>query len=926
MKNKGFTLLEVIIAITILTTAIGGSFALIQQNLVSASMNQMTLTGYYLAQEGLEIVKNIRDNNWLAEGWNEGLEEGIWQVDYNSTIPVAYQNQYLKIDSNGFYGYSSGSPTNFKRKITIGNIMSEETVMGLEVTALVEWEERGRTHKAEVTEYLYNWYGYEGEVAPDVCLGMLNGIQVEGCDGPCQACQNEVCAYYTSGPGFCPPGYECDISGQCVDGGDPVRTFPDNALEAAVRTAVGVPEGDIHQSDLDAVSTFDASCLGIADLTGMEYWTNLTSLQISGCGSGPITDLSPLASLTGLTTLILDGNSIEDISSLASLTSLMDLELNENSIVNIPDLSGLTSLTYLDLDTNSIVDCTSLASLTSLTTLYITNNSLSEDSYDILYDLEALGSVCTYDPDPDPPLNSSFNDANLIATIQGTVGKTWFRQLDLDLIDIFGPGGVDITDLTGMELWTSLTYVDLNGNSIEDVSPLASLTNLTQLFLSVNSIVDISPLASLTNLTILDITSNPLNAAAYSTDIPALEAAGVTVYYDSQPDVCSGVPNNTQVEGCDGSCQACQNDVCDFVDSGTDPYSNCSGEYSCSGFTTRLRNMCDGSGSCADIDAAASDCSGTCASYCSAGSCVNANTGAGTCIASTNARVSSGGDGYCSSGSCINGWVSGYFHRKQITINGSTDSAQTNYQMKLTVYKGTGTDSSGATYLNNKALSWPNDIRFTKSDGITELDYWVESTTAASSTVWVEFDNIPKSPGTAAFYMYWGKTGDAGNSNALTTFREASAIAATPSYTVSSNRTPSPGWLGTEPWKGMDDIITVDVAGSFGINSDVPSYLLIDLGLAPYIYQARASGITYSGGQLQVSNDGTNFTTFQTWASSATLYSGIWSNYADVKGSYRYLRINKPNSLGWHYYSGFQVIGSKITVNPPTWGTWGSEE
>lgn len=46
-------------------------------------------------------------------------------------------------------------------------------------------------------------------------------------------------------------------------------------------------------------------------------------------------------------------------------------------------------------------------------------------------------------------------------------------------------------------------------------------------------------------------------------------------------------------------------------------------------------------------------CSGACASYCSSGSCIGADTGAGTCTVATNARVSSGGDGYCSSAICL---------------------------------------------------------------------------------------------------------------------------------------------------------------------------------------------------------------------------------------------------------------------------------
>ena len=239
--------------------------------------------------------------------------------------------------------------------------------------------------------------------------------------------------------------------------------------------------------------------------------------------------------------------------------------------------------------------------------------------------------------------------------------------------------------------------------------------------------------------------------------------------YCVSPDVCTGIADNTQVPGCDELCQACQNSTCGFADAGKDPGNDCTGVYSCSGFITRLRNMCNGSGACADIDAAASDCSGTCASYCSSGNCINTDTDAGTCTVSTKVRVSSGGNGYCSSADCI--WNLGYDYRKQITIDGSTAGAQTNYQMKLTVYKGSGTDSAGVVYLNNHCRDDFNDIRFTKSDGVTGLDHWRESYTSGTSAVfWIEFDPVPASPGTVNFYIYYDNSSASSASNFDNTF------------------------------------------------------------------------------------------------------------------------------------------------------------
>lgn len=116
-------------------------------------------------------------------------------------------------------------------------------------------------------------------------------------------------------------------------------------------------------------------------------------------------------------------------------------------------------------------------------------------------------------------------------------------------------------------------------------------------------------------------------------------------------------------------------------------------------------------------------------------------------------------------------WLSGYGYRKQITINGSTAGAQTNYQMKLRVHKGSGSDSGGDVYLNNHCQDDFDDVRFTKSDGTTELDHWRESYVSGDYAIfWIEFDTIPASPDHAHFYIYYSNAGAASGSNGDNTF------------------------------------------------------------------------------------------------------------------------------------------------------------
>jgi len=117
------------------------------------------------------------------------------------------------------------------------------------------------------------------------------------------------------------------------------------------------------------------------------------------------------------------------------------------------------------------------------------------------------------------------------------------------------------------------------------------------------------------------------------------------------------------------------------------------------------------------------------------------------------------------------GWFSGsWLYRKSHVISGSTAGAQTNYQMKIIVHYGSGTDSGGDVYLNGKCRTDFGDVRFTASDGTTLLDYWMESYTASSQAVfWVEVPNIPASPSTATIYVYYGNSAATTTSNAANT-------------------------------------------------------------------------------------------------------------------------------------------------------------
>ena len=108
-----------------------------------------------------------------------------------------------------------------------------------------------------------------------------------------------------------------------------------------------------------------------------------------------------------------------------------------------------------------------------------------------------------------------------------------------------------ITDLTGLEHATSLTWLILNNNSISDISPLKGLTNLVRLDLNNNSISDLSPLVANTGLgegDLVEVSENPLNPVSINTHIPTLISRGVRVDFDKPVNIIPDSNLRTAIE------------------------------------------------------------------------------------------------------------------------------------------------------------------------------------------------------------------------------------------------------------------------------------------------------------------------------------------------------------------------------------------
>jgi len=162
-KEKGFTLIETLVALSIFLISIVGIMTVLSSGLTDINSAKKKMTATFLAQEGIEYVRNIRDTNVLysVSGWtnfmgniSDCLTSGGCVIDKDlSMIPCTSICPVMLYDDSQGFNYSVGDSASFIRTIKVvlsGN--SEE----VNVLSTVSW---GTNSSQSVTlmENLFNW-------------------------------------------------------------------------------------------------------------------------------------------------------------------------------------------------------------------------------------------------------------------------------------------------------------------------------------------------------------------------------------------------------------------------------------------------------------------------------------------------------------------------------------------------------------------------------------------------------------------------------------------------------------------------------------------------------------------------------------------------------------------------------------------------
>ena len=94
-SERGLTLVETLVAISILTIAVVGPLGIIAQALHTSYYTRDQMTAYYLAQEAIEYVRNIRDNQSIA------ITRDFLNDPDTAILPEAWWNGVLSVAPPG---------------------------------------------------------------------------------------------------------------------------------------------------------------------------------------------------------------------------------------------------------------------------------------------------------------------------------------------------------------------------------------------------------------------------------------------------------------------------------------------------------------------------------------------------------------------------------------------------------------------------------------------------------------------------------------------------------------------------------------------------------------------------------------------------------------------------------------------------------
>ncbi len=171
-SSKGFSLLELLIVMFIISVGFTAVFSLLTKSIVVGFQVENELVAISLAAEAIEVIINIRNSNWLEDppcaydDFNGDCVSDTFPIintNVTSTsiaISDTSDTLYLEnIAGNQFYTHNATGtqPTIFSRRVEMSRAVDAGGVSYIEVKSIVGWTQFGLPKQVELIDHLYDW-------------------------------------------------------------------------------------------------------------------------------------------------------------------------------------------------------------------------------------------------------------------------------------------------------------------------------------------------------------------------------------------------------------------------------------------------------------------------------------------------------------------------------------------------------------------------------------------------------------------------------------------------------------------------------------------------------------------------------------------------------------------------------------------------
>jgi len=190
--QKGFGIMEVLVSGVIIIIILAALVFIVRAAMNNSMYLQQRAQAIYLAQEGIELSRQIRDSNWI-DGSNTTQWDDLWDNggSIEEVIKGCYQILYNDNGDNRHWLTDRGivadldackaidkqnievDQVTFNRKIYIdrdtfkpGELIPDDTTAetnvypannAIKVTAIINWDFNGQAKSVDVSEIITNW-------------------------------------------------------------------------------------------------------------------------------------------------------------------------------------------------------------------------------------------------------------------------------------------------------------------------------------------------------------------------------------------------------------------------------------------------------------------------------------------------------------------------------------------------------------------------------------------------------------------------------------------------------------------------------------------------------------------------------------------------------------------------------------------------